>query len=136
MRFINLSFDNFNIKHLIGIFFLVTIFGLYSDELRAEELINPHDFTKEALCVQCHIEGSRDLRHDEITVCFRCHSENLADHVIDVKPRRALVPAGWYMSSDGRMVCYSCHDYHHKSTIRRVLWVEYERLCMLCHVGY
>ncbi len=106
------------------------------DKVSAEEMINPHDFSNKQLCSQCHKEKPPALKYDEITVCLRCHPDNLKDHIVNVEVKKAILPDGWYLSRDKKLVCYSCHDYHNQGTIPKMLLVEYDKLCILCHVGY
>ncbi|MFQ5901241.1 MAG: cytochrome c3 family protein [Thermodesulfobacteriota bacterium] len=136
-KFVVMSVTNNSIALWGALLFSVLFIILWDVRVvKGEVVINPHDFQKEEKCERCHLPQSRELKFDSVTVCLRCHPSNLTDHVIDVVPKKAIVPDGLPLTLDGKMVCYTCHDYHNSSGLVRMLWVNYNDLCIACHVGY
>lgn len=106
----------------------------------AREVVNPHDFGDRRHCGVCHTENPPELSHDPVTTCTKCHEENVGDHPvvrhpIGKRPKEPF-PSILPLSSDGRMVCYTCHDPHKKSAQPNLLRVDYFGLCSTCHPGY
>lgn len=104
------------------------------------EVSNPHDFQNKKLCSACHGENMPRLSHDPATTCMRCHESNIENHpvsghsiMVDI-PRKMLMPEGLPLTSDDKMVCYTCHDYHNETGFGKMLWIEYKDLCMACHL--
>jgi len=99
--------------------------------------VNPHDFEKKEHCPVCHGDIPK-LNHDPITTCVKCHEGNISNHPISSHP--VLVNASykvhipeWMPLSGGKLVCYSCHDYHNRSRFKLMLRIDYEMLCVACH---
>lgn len=117
-----------------------------SDRCVAEEIgvqkinINPHDFSKQALCSVCHMNEPPALLLDPVTTCVKCHHGNIGNHPVTNHPMgqmaRIKIPSYLPLTEDGQMVCYTCHDPHKKTKHMKMLRVDYFRLCMACHVGY
>ncbi len=107
----------------------------------AEIRANPHSFERKDLCSICHKKDIPELNHDPVTTCIKCHSGNIANHPVYRHPimvgasRKVIIPLGLPLTSDDKIVCYTCHDYHNTTGIKKMLWLNYNRLCVSCHVG-
>ncbi|MBI5970855.1 MAG: hypothetical protein HY884_06845 [Deltaproteobacteria bacterium] len=104
------------------------------------QIKNPHDFGDKTSCGRCHTPAPPKLSFDPVTTCVKCHTGNLNSHPISRHPigkaPRINIPSAFPLSKDGLMVCYTCHDPHGKSGHKRMLRVEYGKLCAACHAGY
>jgi len=79
--------------------------------------VNPHNYDKKDYCSLCHIAAEiPKLNHDVITTCVKVN-----------------IPEWMPLSKEGKLVCYTCHDYHNRSGLKRMLRVDYETLCASCH---
>ncbi len=114
---------------------------LYAEANTLEiQMSNPHDFQNKKLCAACHSKEMPKLSHDPATTCVRCHEGNIDNHpvsghsiMVDI-PRKMLMPEGLPLTSEDKMVCYTCHDYHNETGFEKMLWIEYKNLCMACHL--
>jgi len=101
---------------------------------------SPHDFSDKETCKVCHTPEPPGLNHDPVTTCVKCHRGNLDNHPISRHPigraPKISMPKGFSLSSDGRMVCFTCHDPHNRTSNMKLLRVKYHRICAGCHVGY
>jgi len=101
---------------------------------------NPHAHGDKTTCAFCHTSAPPKLSFDPVTTCVKCHSGNVDSHPISRHPigktPRMSMPSVFPLSKDGQMVCYTCHDPHNKTGHKRMLRVEYGRLCAVCHAGY
>ncbi len=101
---------------------------------------NPHDYSNKEGCRSCHADSMPALRFDSVTVCTRCHDGFLGNHPVAKHPigKRPSINITRLMplSSDGKMVCYTCHDNHNKTNYKNMLRTDYLRLCSSCHRGY
>lgn len=119
--------------------------ALYVNESYAEEPeetvnINPHDFNDKNNCGVCHTAEPPKLNVDPVTTCSKCHLGNAVNHPVARHPLgiapRINMPRFLPLSSNGQIVCYTCHDHHNKSKHPKMLRVDYIRLCNACHAGY
>jgi predicted CXXCH cytochrome family protein len=123
--------------NFLFIFFLLMLFGLFGrKEAVAGEAINPHDFKQKELCMHCHTSSPPELSSDPIHLCLRCHPDNLADHRVDIVPTKANIPENVSLTKEGKLACFSCHDYHNTMGNEKMLIVPYNELCILCHTGF
>lgn len=106
-------------------------------------IVNPHDASGDhPFCSACHTAKPPALSFDAVTTCVKCHSGNVNNHPVSRHPiggvPRIRVPSYLPLTTDGRMVCYTCHDPHKKlkEERKKMLRVDYETLCASCHVGY
>ncbi|OGQ55992.1 MAG: hypothetical protein A3J24_09090 [Deltaproteobacteria bacterium RIFCSPLOWO2_02_FULL_53_8] len=106
-------------------------------------IANPHDVSGlRPSCPSCHTSAPPALSFDAVTTCVKCHSSNVDNHPVSRHPIGAKpkipIPSFFPVSTDGRMVCYTCHDPHKKlkDGHRMMLRVDYQTLCAFCHVGY
>ncbi len=101
---------------------------------------NPHDYSKKDECAYCHTSSMPALKFDSVTICTRCHDGYLGNHPVAKHPmgKRPGINISRLMplSSDGKMVCYTCHDNHNRSSYPNMLRTDYLRLCSSCHRGY
>ncbi|MBI3397708.1 MAG: hypothetical protein HY026_00460 [Deltaproteobacteria bacterium] len=101
--------------------------------------VNPHDFEKREFCPVCHVVTDMPkLNHDIITTCVKCHEGNINSHPVirhpvSVKVSHKVSVPEWMPLPQGKLVCYTCHDYHNKSGLKRMLRIDYEILCVSCH---
>jgi len=105
------------------------------------EIIDPHDAKGgQSRCSACHTAKPPELSFDPVTTCVKCHAGNVDSHPVSRHPvgevARIRVPSFLPLTRDGRMVCYTCHDSHNKTRIKKMLRVEFQSLCSSCHVGY
>lgn len=124
---------NFRFKGILAIF----IFCLYSSILEAKTyiVVNPHDYSNEDYCSECHLNKGPKLIDDPTGTCIRCHPNNERDHVIDIIPKMG-VPPDLPLTNEDEMTCYTCHDYHNRLKLEYMLWVDYANLCASCHVRH
>lgn len=108
------------------------------DELSLEQ--NPHAPGDRSACGLCHTSAPPKLSFDPVTTCVKCHTGNVNSHPISKHPigkaPRINLPSVFPLAQNGQMVCFTCHDPHNKSGHRRMLRVDYDRLCSACHAGY
>lgn len=101
---------------------------------------NPHAPGDRTACGLCHTSSPPKLSFDPVTTCVKCHSGNVDSHPISKHPigkaPRINLPSAFPLTQDGQMACYTCHDPHNKSGHKRMLRVDYDRLCTACHAGY
>ncbi len=101
---------------------------------------NPHDFSNKEECSSCHGSSMPSLSFDSVTVCTRCHEGFLGNHPVAKHPIGKIpeinITKLMPLSSDGKMVCYTCHDNHNSSSYPKMLRTDYMRLCSSCHRGY
>jgi len=104
------------------------------------EVVNPHNFVVKKYCSSCHTEKPPELSFDAVTTCTKCHPENIGNHPVARHPlgKKAGidVPGLLPLTADGRLVCHTCHDPHNRSMHRKMLRVDYFKLCASCHKGY
>ncbi len=116
--------------------------GVSHDGLRGEQPHeqNPHEPGDMTACGLCHTSAPPKLSFDPVTTCVKCHSGNVNSHPISRHPvgkaPRINLPSAFPLAQNGQMVCYTCHDQHNASGHKRMLRVEYDRLCVACHAGY
>jgi len=119
---------------------LLLVLGVFSVENQ------PHDFKK---CAFCHgtdtPAGAEAIRliAPMTLLCTGCHSTLFSEgymHPVDVRPRRAAIPADMPLSPSGNLTCGTCHDVHADyytpyGTPTRFLRRQEERqaFCMICH---
>ena len=129
---------------LLAVFASVLAFT-HPTDARAEEEEgrtsgNPHDFANVDMCFVCHAIDIPKLNFDTVTTCTRCHSGNIGNHPLTRHPIGVApsinIPSNLPLSSDGRFVCYTCHDTHNATSNKDMLRVSYAKLCASCHVGY
>lgn len=124
---------------VVTIAFALTL-GLFAEVWSAERGNNPHDYSRQDECASCHEKPLPKLKFDSVTICTRCHSgyvgnHPVARHPLGERPKiniSSLMP----LSADGKMVCYTCHDNHNRSSYPNMLRTDYLRLCSSCHRGY
>lgn len=141
MKSVNQFLNSYSIKRMSGslfvFLFLLTMVGFFGrKESGAEEVINPHNFKQKELCIQCHTNEPPELNSHPVNLCLRCHLDNIGDHIIDIVPVKADVPENVPLTKDGKLACFSCHDYHNKTDNEKMFWVPYNELCVSCHAGY
>ena len=102
--------------------------------------VNPHNYDKKDYCSSCHIAAEiPKLNHDVITTCVKCHPSSISNHPVSRHPisvnasYKVNIPEWMPLSKEGKLVCYTCHDYHNRSGLKRMLRVDYETLCTSCH---
>ena len=108
--------------------------------LAAEETFeSPHIFGAIASCALCHTYNPPELIDEPVEVCLRCHPGNGSDHPVYNHPIDVevtfLTPSPLPLINQ-RLVCSTCHDPHASSEIEGLLRVEYQMLCIQCHVDY
>lgn len=115
---------------------LFVVFGSGSVLAQEPVPINPHDYEKKKFCPVCHGDIPK-LNHDPMTTCVKCHPANINNHPVSHHPLlpkvSKVVAPEWMPLPEGKLVCYTCHDYHNKSDFRRMLRIDYEILCVSCH---
>ena len=106
----------------------------------AEVPVNPHNYDKKDYCSLCHIAAEiPKLNHDVITTCVKCHPGSISNHPVSRHPisvnasYKVNIPEWMPLSKEGKLVSYTCHDYHNRSGLKRMLRVDYETLCASCH---
>lgn len=101
---------------------------------------NPHVPGDLALCSACHTANPPALSFDAVTTCVKCHAGNVDNHPVSSHPIGSLprisVPSSMPLTKDGKMVCYTCHDPHNRHKRGKMLRVDYQTICVTCHVGY
>jgi predicted CXXCH cytochrome family protein len=103
---------------------------------------NPHTPNAEGSCAICHQDGDKGgaLRRDLIGTCGACHAGNLQNHPVYRHPMNVVVkfntPSPMPLSETKRLVCTTCHDPHVSTGYGSLLRVDYQKLCVQCHVGY
>lgn len=84
-------------------------------------------------CTLCHIEdGVSTLREGINETCIGCHTNRPdKDHPIGlvVKDISEKLP----LDQENRITCFTCHDPHGKGTEDKLLRLEFNILCIVCH---
>ena len=124
---------------LLSVLFTV----LYVEGASAVEgrvLKNPHDYGAKSSCVFCHTAEPPELSFDAVSTCTKCHEGYIANHPVAGHPIGKVPEAGVsvviHLSSEGEMVCHTCHDQHNRLGRKNMLRVPYLKLCVSCHRGY
>lgn len=125
--------------HFKTLFVAAIMLSCNYNSIYAEVTVNPHDFERKDLCPSCHGDIPM-LSHDPMTTCTKCHPGNVGDHPFQGHPTYIRVSKKvdalmMPLTHDGWLVCYTCHDYHNRSGFKRMLRIEYESLCRLCHIN-
>jgi len=101
---------------------------------------NPHEWDNKESCSACHGSLMPSLKLDAVTLCTRCHKEQIGNHPVAKHPigKRPKINISRRMPLDesGKLVCYTCHDSHNRSKYANMLRIDYLRLCSACHRGY
>lgn len=101
---------------------------------------NPHNYSVKENCSYCHTAEPPMLVFDPVTTCAKCHPGNLGNHPVARHPigkmPRIKIPVQFPLTDDREMVCYTCHDPHNKTKHPRMLRVDFNKICALCHAGY
>lgn len=101
---------------------------------------SPHEFGSQHYCSVCHKGEPPALTMDPMATCTKCHHGNVTNHPVSRHPLgvtpKMSVPAYLPLSTDGKMVCFTCHDPHNKSGLNKMLRVTFIKLCASCHAGY
>jgi len=104
--------------------------------------INPHNYDNKDYCQSCHVVSEMPrLSYDIITTCVKCHPGSIGNHPVSrhpilVKvPYKIAVPDWMPLSKEEKIVCSTCHDNHNRSGFRRMLRIDYESLCVSCHIN-
>ena len=84
-------------------------------------------------CDACHKEHNFKVINKNIQeTCFKCHpTSKERDHPIGVTP--AIVPEGLPLDEAGKITCITCHEPHGKNTVDKLLWKDFNSLCLSCH---
>ena len=109
----------------------------------------PHRFPRDK-CPTCHVtDGSGNVAGKRLTapvtlLCEKCHGKLMEGymHPLNVRPRKARIPADFPLSLSGELVCSTCHDIHASfftpygapSRYLRRLEVG-KKFCEACHAG-
>lgn len=101
--------------------------------------INPHEAGKKS-CSSCHAPEPPMLRFDAVTTCTKCHPNMIGNHPVTRHPigqmPKMSIPVILPLTDSGEMVCSTCHDPHNRSRFKKMLRVDYYKLCTYCHKGY
>ncbi len=110
------------------------------DDGEGEKLVNPHDFGARQYCHLCHTAQPPALSFDPVTTCTKCHMGDIDNHPVSGHPigvePKINIPRNLPLTGDGRMVCQTCHDPHNRLRHKKMLRVDYEKICAACHAGY
>ncbi len=124
---------------LLSVLFMV----LYAEGSGAEEgrvLKNPHNYSVKTNCSVCHTLEPPELSFDAVSTCTKCHEGYIVNHPVAGHPMAKTPEAGvsgvMHLSSEGKMVCHTCHDQHNRLKRPKMLRVPYFKLCVSCHKGY
>ena len=112
--------------------------------------MEPHKFPQDQ-CPTCHVmDSSGEVAGNRLTgpttrLCGRCH-KGLFDegymHPLNVRPKKAKIPADFPLSPTGEIVCSTCHDIHSSFLtpygapshyLRR--YEAGSKFCEACHAG-
>lgn len=106
------------------------------------ERINPHNYNNKDYCQACHdISNMPLLNHDSMTTCIKCHENNIKNHPVSRHPilvnipHKIVVPEWMPLSKENKIVCYTCHDYHNTGKMTHMLRINYDILCVSCHLN-
>ncbi len=124
----------------LAVFLFLSLLTLPRVSLAAGHGVNPHEWENKESCSYCHGSEMPSLKLDTVTLCTRCHKEQLGNHPVAKHPigKRPRINISRRMPLDksGKLVCYTCHDAHNKSEYPNMLRIDYLRLCSACHRGY
>ncbi len=144
---------NFPIRLEVNIIMRVLIFFIFFLSCLAYPLIargtGPHNeiiLNTDIRCSECHQtlflnEVSPEFNDATDSICLRCHQgeRKLFSHPVGVKVRPAFSEE-MPLSSDGRLMCITCHTFHSsfympilkkKVYLRRI--VMEKNFCLRCH---
>jgi predicted CXXCH cytochrome family protein len=129
----------FFICMLLALFF--TLFYVEgSGAVGGRDLKNPHDYRAKSKCILCHTAEPPELSFDAVSTCTKCHEGYIVNHPVAGHPIGKVPEAGvssvMHLSSEGEMVCHTCHDQHNRLKRPKMLRVPYLKLCASCHRGY
>lgn len=121
-----------------AVFSLCILVPLYEEGcMRKPPKMTPHTDAK--ACAVCHVEKdtmthevAAELKKDPVALCSTCHPKGVQDHKMDIVPTRPM-PPNLPLSTEGKLVCHTCHDPHGKTKERAALRMEANALCMACH---
>ncbi len=128
----------------LNLILLTVIFILNAGYLWAEvsAQINPHNYDNKDYCQSCHVVSEMPrLNYDSITTCVKCHPGSIGNHPVSRHPVLVKVPYNivlpeWMpLSKEEKIVCFTCHDNHNRSGFSRMLRIDYESLCVSCHIN-
>ncbi|MEW6569662.1 MAG: cytochrome c3 family protein [Nitrospirota bacterium] len=89
-------------------------------------------------CEYCHIPHGMSsellLKSPPSKLCLECHPDRIGPNehktgIIPSMPVRDLP-----LSSDGKIICITCHDPHSKGDYPKFLRTEPTELCVKCHI--
>lgn len=120
---------------------LFTVFYVEgSGAVEGRVLKNPHDYRAKSSCVACHTAELPELSFDAVSTCTKCHEGFIVNHPVAGHPIAKVpetsISTVMHLSSEGKMVCHTCHDQHNRLKRPKMLRVPYFRLCASCHKGY
>lgn len=82
----------------------------------------------------------RDINElSSISVCTQCHTgfTKTGNHPLKVHPlMKVTIPADYSTSSDGDIICITCHANHASDFQFRTIKSRRKALCVGCHKGY
>ena len=123
---------------LCTLFMALCVEGSWAAEGRV--LKNPHDYGVKANCSACHTAELPELSFDAVSTCTKCHEGHIFNHPVAGHPIGKVPETGvsvvMHLSSEGEMVCHTCHDQHNRLKRKNMLRVPYFKLCASCHRGY
>lgn len=85
------------------------------------------------VCTSCHIEkGPPALKYGINETCIKCHTPTPGrDHPYGIV--QSEVPDKLPLDKESRITCITCHEPHGKETSGRLLRLEFDKLCAVCH---
>ncbi len=84
-------------------------------------------------CTRCHVEeGSPVLIKGIIETCIDCHpNSNGREHPVNVVQKER--PGNLPLNKENKITCITCHEPHGRDTADRMLRMEFNKLCVVCH---
>ncbi len=108
---------------------------------------DPHNDITRTRCLECHEalpfrDASLRFKDTSDRACLRCHAlDGRTSHPVGVRVSRRL-PADMPVSTDGRLLCITCHTFHtssylpvFKKRVRLRRTVMGRAFCASCHSG-